>query len=72
MYYISQSDNLKGLFGESHIDLVEVRHLIITLERERWAQSTTPLASALQETADRVTFNQRESARKRLDDKEIS
>jgi len=49
-------------------DVVEARRLIITLGRERWAQSTKQLASALQKSADTVTYIQREGVRQRLDD----
>ncbi len=48
--------------------LVEARRLIITLGRERWAQRTTDLASALQKSADTVTYIQREGVRQRLGD----
>jgi hypothetical protein len=53
-------------------DVVEARRLIITLGRERWAQSTKQLASALQKSADTVTFIQREGVRQRLDDQAFS
>ena len=41
-------------------DVVGARRLIITLGRERWAQSTKDLASALDKSADWVTYIQRE------------
>jgi putative transposase len=53
-------------------DVVEARRLIITLGRERWAQSTKQLASALQKSADTVTYIQREGVRQRLDDQAFS
>jgi hypothetical protein len=37
----------------------EARSLIITLVRERWAQSTKKLASTLDTSADTVTFTPR-------------
>jgi len=46
--------------------------MIITLGRERWAQSTKELASALQKSADTVTYIQREGVKQRLDDGEFS
>jgi chromosomal replication initiation ATPase DnaA len=49
-------------------EVVEARRLIITVGRERWAQSTKQLASALQKSADTVTYIQREGVRQRLDD----
>jgi putative transposase len=48
--------------------LVEARRLIVTLGRERWAQSTKNLASALHKSADTVTYIQREGVKQRLDD----
>ena len=48
--------------------MVEARRLIVTLGRERWAQSTNEMASALQKSADTVTYIQREGVRKRLED----
>ena len=53
-------------------DVVEARRLIITLGRERWAQSTKDLASALNKSADTVTYIQREGVRQRLDDEAFS
>lgn len=51
--------------------VVEARRLIITLGRERWAQSTKDLASALHKSADTVTYIQREGVRQRLEDEEF-
>ena len=51
--------------------LVEARRLIVSLGRERWAQSTNNLASALHKSADTVTYIQREGVRKRLEDKVV-
>jgi REP element-mobilizing transposase RayT len=51
--------------------IVEARRLIITLGRERWAQSTKDLASALDKSGDTVTYIQREGVRQRLDDDEF-
>ena len=51
--------------------VVEARRLIITLGRERWAQSTKDLASALHKSADTVTYIQREGVRQRLDDEDF-
>jgi len=42
--------------------------LIVALGRGRWAQSTKDLASALQKSADTVTYIQREGVRQRLED----
>jgi len=53
-------------------DAVEARRLIITLGRERWAQSTKDLASALKKSSDTVTYIQREGVRQRLDDEAFS
>ena len=50
--------------------VVEARRLIISLGRERWAQSTQELASALGKSADTVTYIQREGVKQRLDDEE--
>jgi hypothetical protein len=52
--------------------VVEARRLIITLGRERRAQSTKDLASALHKSADTVTYIQREGVRQRLEDEEFS
>jgi hypothetical protein len=52
--------------------VVEARRLIIALGRERWVQSTKDLASALEKSADTVTYIQREGVRQRLDDEEFS
>jgi hypothetical protein len=52
--------------------VVEARRLIIALGRERWVQSTKDLASALEKSADIVTYIQREGVRQRLDDEEFS
>jgi len=52
--------------------VVEARRLIITLGRERWAQSTKDLASALHKSADTVTYIQREGVRQRLEDEQFS
>ena len=46
--------------------------MIVILGRERWAQSTRDLASALQKSADTVTYIQREGVRQRLEDEEFS
>jgi hypothetical protein len=54
---------------QSHI--VEARRLIITLGRERWTQRTKDLASALEWSADTVTYIQREGVSQRLDDREF-
>jgi hypothetical protein len=43
-------------------DVVGARRLIITLGRERWAESTKDLASALDKSADWVTYIQREGS----------
>jgi chromosomal replication initiation ATPase DnaA len=53
-------------------DVVEARRLIIALGRERWAQSTKDLASALNKSPDTVTYIQREGVRQRLDDEAFS
>ena len=53
-------------------EVVEARRLIITLGRERWRQSTKDLASALQKSADTVTYIQREGVKQRLDDETFS
>ena len=53
-------------------DVVEARRLIITLGRERWAQSTKDLASALNKSSDTATYVQREGVRQRLDDEAFS
>jgi hypothetical protein len=55
---------------QTHV--VEARRLIIALGRERWVQSTKDLASALEKSADTVTYIQREGVRQRLDDEEFS
>ena len=55
-----------------HRDVVESRRLIVTLGRERWAQSTKDLASALGKSADTVSYIQREGVRQRLVDKVFS
>ncbi len=55
---------------QTHV--VEARRLIIALGRERWVQSTKDLASALEKSADTVTYIQREGIRQRLDDDEFS
>ena len=52
--------------------VVEARRLIITLGRERWGQSTKDLASALQKSADTVTYIHREGVKRRLDDETFS
>ena len=52
--------------------VVEARRLIVILGRERWAQSTKDLASALHKSADTVTYIQREGVRQRLEDEEFS
>ena len=52
--------------------VVEARRLIVILGRERWAQSTKDLASALQKSADTVTYIQREGVRQRLEDEAFS
>lgn len=54
---------------QNHV--VEARRLLITLGRERWAQSTRDLASALGKSADTVTYIQREGVKQRLDDEEF-
>jgi REP element-mobilizing transposase RayT len=54
---------------QTHV--VEARRLIIALGRERWVQSTKDLASALEKSADTVTYIQREGVRQRLDDEEF-
>jgi len=51
--------------------VVEARRLIITLGRMRWVQSTKDLASALDKSADTVTYIQREGVRQRLHDGEF-
>jgi chromosomal replication initiation ATPase DnaA len=51
--------------------VVEARRLIITLGRERRAQSTKDLASALHKSADTVTYIQHEGVRQRLEDEEF-
>jgi REP element-mobilizing transposase RayT len=53
-------------------DVVEARRMIVTLGRERWAQRTKDLASALEKSSDTVTFIQREGTRQRLDDEVFS
>ena len=53
-------------------NVVESRRLIVTLGRERWAQQTKNLASALGKSADTVTYIQREGVRQRLGDKAFS
>ncbi len=55
---------------QTHV--VEARRMIIALGRERWVQSTKDLASALEKSADTVTYIQREGIRQRLDDDEFS
>jgi len=44
----------------------------VTLGRERWAQRTKDLASALEKSLDTVTFIQREGIGQRLDDEAFS
>jgi REP element-mobilizing transposase RayT len=51
--------------------IVEARRLIVTLGRERWAQRSKDLASALNKSADTVTYIQREGVRQRLHDREF-
>ena len=53
-------------------EVVEARRLIITLGRERWRQSTKEPASALQKSADTVTYFQLEGVKQRLDDETFS
>jgi REP element-mobilizing transposase RayT len=53
-------------------DVVEARRMIVTLGRERWAQRTKDLASALEKSSDTITFIQREGTRQRLDDEVFS
>ena len=59
-------EDLASRSRQQHV--VEARRLIITQGRERWAQSTRDLASALQKSADTVTYIQREGVSQRLDD----
>jgi len=54
---------------QSHV--AEARRLIITLGRERWAQSTKDSASALENSADTVTSLQREGVKQRLGDEKL-
>ena len=51
--------------------VVEVRRLIVTPGRERWARSTKNLASARQKSSDTVTFIQREGVRQRLENEKF-
>jgi len=51
---------------------VEARRLVVSLGRERWAQSTKDLASALGKSADTITYIQREGVKQRLDDEEFA
>jgi putative transposase len=55
---------------QNHV--VDARRLIVTLGRERWAQSTKDLASALGKSADTVTYIQREGVKQRLGDEEFA
>jgi len=52
--------------------VVEAGRLIITLGRERWAQSTKDLAAVLNKSADTRTYIQREGFRQRRDDEAFS
>ncbi len=47
-------------------------YLYVTLGRERWEQSTNELASALEKSADTVTYIQREGVKQRLDGEEFA
>jgi len=51
-------------------NVVEARRLVVSLGRERWAQSTKALAAALGRSADTVTYIQREGIKQRLEDGE--
>jgi len=48
--------------------VVEDRHLIVTLGRERWGQCTKELASVLKKSADTVSYLTREGIKHRLED----
>jgi hypothetical protein len=53
-------------------NLVEARRLVVSLGRERWAQSTKELAAALGKSADTITYIQREGVRQRLNEEEFA
>lgn len=53
-------------------NVVEARRLVVSLGRERWAQSTKDLASALKKSADTVTYIQCEGVKQRLGDERFS